>query len=880
MEEYDLAIETFRRLLDISVDALKIDRAFFQTGESYFALAEYGQARSWYGKLVDKYDFSALSEKELQAMKTQRLRGLVKETTRELVAKAQIRIGDAYTNEKQVEAAIAAYSLVPTRYPQEDLLVQKSFDNMANMALEQQGVEMGIAVLQQGIEQVEDPYFRGRAQLKIAKILYVEERYQEAIEAYRIYEKAYGDRAAVIGVTLDQINFLVAEAYRELARIQDSLGPLAKAKQLYESIIEDYPESLHIAESYYGLGQAQYGLGEIVAASQTFAATVEKYPLFPVAPYALNWQARLIFASGDGATAIALYQRLIDEYPESVLVDQAWKDMGLVYKQSGNVDAAINAFSQVSQEASSWTKIQAEAGDMLLAAGRMDEIITRFNLQGAIKVATETDDHETLAELYYIKGRMARERQDHEGEIEHLSVALENSKNAQLNAYLLFFRGLAYYQQANRADASGDTSVGSGYFEASVEDLEKLLTTAVALDMRGVAYRTRGVGLTRLGRSAEAVSTYKILIDAAPTLTERIEFELMLMELYYDQGKLEETEAAAKALITSGDGAGERSYFVLVSLLLEQERYNEVLTVIDKALGQYPKTANRATLMSVRARSLFFLERYEEAVRAFNLFINAYPDHRDLPSTFYQLGYCYEILGQYERAAAAFGVVSGRFAADDLAAEALYHSGENLYNASKFKEALAAYLKLSEQYPQEEIVEKALYSASWTYMDMQQEQASIATMQDLVDTHASSNYARYAQFSIGDYYYSKKEFKRAKAAYEKVIEAYGGTEEAEKALILLGDLSEDLASRAYDEVFIEFDRGNYAYAVNGFEQVFAKYPTSYSALAALANKGVALEHLGDNVGARGSYQKVIEVAADNPDHVSIVEFVKLRLGNL
>lgn len=38
MEEYDLAIETFRRLLDISVDALKIDRAFFQTGESYFAL--------------------------------------------------------------------------------------------------------------------------------------------------------------------------------------------------------------------------------------------------------------------------------------------------------------------------------------------------------------------------------------------------------------------------------------------------------------------------------------------------------------------------------------------------------------------------------------------------------------------------------------------------------------------------------------------------------------------------------------------------------------------------------------------------------------------------------------------------------------------------
>ena len=51
-------------------------------------------------------------------------------------------------------------------------------------------------------------------------------------------------------------------------------------------------------------------------------------------------------------------------------------------------------------------------------------------------------------------------------------------------------------------------------------------------------------------------------------------------------------------------------------------------------------------------------------------------------------------------------------------------------------------------------------------------------------------------------------------------------------------------------------------------------------MAGLANKGVALEHLGDSEDARQTYEKVLEIAADSPDNTNIVEFVKLRLGNL
>jgi len=888
MGEYAQAIETFGRLLGISTDALKTDRALFQTGESYFALGEYAQARSWYKRLVDKYDFSALSEKELQEMKTQRLRGLVQETTRELVAKAQIRIADAYAAEKRVDDAIAAYSLVPVRYPQEDLLVQKSFDNMAAMVLEQQGVDAGIAVLRQAIEQVEDPLFRGRAQLKIAKTLFAERLYRDAIDEYSVYKKGYGDRAGAIGVTLDQVDFLMAEAHRELARDQEADRNFRRARELYQNVLDGYPQSPRAPEAYYGLGHAHYGLGETAAAIPLFAAVVEKYPRAPVAPYALDWQARLTFSMGESEEAVGLYQRLTDDYPGSALENQAWKDKGLLFKQMGRLEEAIDAFSRVGRDSQAWAKVQAEAGDLLLAAGRGEEIVERFDLEGAIQVEAERGDTETLAELHYIKGRIAREGMDYRGEVEHLSAALENSGNERLRAFALFFRGLAYYSLGTGADAAGDTLTGSEYFQVSVDDLERLLQTDPAADLRAVAYRTRGVALTRLGRSADAVNTYKILIAAAPTAEERSEFELMLMELYYDQGQLEQTEEAARGLIAAevaaGDSAGkaikERAYFVLVSLLLEQERYEEALTAARQALQRYPQSANRATLLSVSARSLFFLERYEEAIRAFDRFIAAYPEHPDLPSAYYQLGYCHEILGQYERAAGAFRILANRYPDDALTPDALYRCGENLYNGSKFQDALEVYLELSREFPQTAFAEKALYSASWTYMDLDQEQASIAAMERLVDEYPGSDYARYAQFSIGDYYYSKKEFERAQEAYRRVIEAHPGTQEAQKAAGLLVDIDEDLASREYDEVFVEFDRGNYAAAADGFERIYARYPRSYSALAALANKGVALEHLGNSGEARQTYEKVLEMAADNPDDANIVEFVKLRLNNL
>ena len=886
--KYRETINAFARLLEVSEDALKRDRAIFQTAESYMALGDRQEARIWYGKLVDSYDFSSLSGKELNKMKAQRLRGLVQETTRELVAKAQIRIADSYAEEGDIDNAIAAYSLVPERYPQESLLTQKSFDNMAKMVLERQGVDAGIRVLRQAQEQVEDRYFRGRVQLRMAGVLYRAERYREAIDEYNIYRRAYGDLALTIGVGLDQILFSVGDAYRELAREENAPVNYRLASESYVALLSDYPNSPRAAEAHYGLGHAFFGLGQLDSSRVQFDTAVAEHPGSSVAPHALNWQARVAFIESDHAKALSLYQELINRYPESNLIDQAWKDLGLVHKVLGQLDLAIEAFSMVGESYEGWTNVQTEAGDLLLAAGRVDEIETRMDLEGALKKADAAGNREGMAELHYILGRVARERAQHAQEIDHFTQAVTNSANPTVISFSRFFRGLAHYQMGAAQDAAGDTLKGSEHFVDSVADLDVVLEGEVSPEMKSVAYRTRGVALTRLGRSNDAIQAYEALIGAARSSEERIEFELMLMELYYDLGQLQATEGAARRLIgTKGQGEQlggfstvERAYFVLVSLLLEQERYEESYKAATDALRRFPKGANAPTLMLVSARALFFMEKYAAAAQAFNRFIAGNPDSPEVSSAYFQLGMCGEILGDYEAAAQAFRTLAERFPADALVPEALYRAGESLYNSSQFEQALGVYLDVVERFPVSEQARKALYSASWTYMDMDQKQASIASMERLVASYPESGYARYAQFSIGDYYYSNKEYEKAQVAYQKVTALFPETQEAGKAESLLADLAEDLASLEYDRVFADFDQGNYAAAVRGFDSIYESFPESYSALAALANKGVALEHLGNSEKARRTYEQVLTVAADKPENGDIAKFAQLRLENL
>ena len=890
LAEYPEAIEAFRRVLDVSEDVIRRDRSVFQIAESYVHLGDRDLAVEWYQRLVDTYDFTVLSEKELEAMKALKIRGVVKETTRELVAKAQIRIGDVWAEQGKVKEAIEAYSLVPQRYPQEQLLVEQAYTRGAGLILERRGLDPGIRAYRQALENVDRKEFKATIQLQIARELFDAGRYREALEAYHVYMKAYGDVARIIGFDIDKVLFKIAEAYRHLGiglLKEDSKGAteaLERSLATYDTLLARFGETPLRPDARFGMAISHHALGHTDRALELFLEVARAYPDHPAAPSALLQAGRNQYTSGAYEEAASTYRALIERYSDFERIDRVYAELGMTYKAMGHIEQAVAALRRVRRSAPAWVKVRAEIGEILTSAGRYDEALE--GLDEAIAAGEGTP--EVVAELRYIKGKIAYSKKNYPQAVPELTEALEYSSNEQLKVSARFMRGLAYYEMGKDYDAEGEGGKAVRYYERSTEDLQGVLRSDPTPKMRDIAYRTLGTAMIRLGRSEETIQTYSALIASVKSPEERAVFELLLMELYYDQRRFEEAISAARSLVAlsfedtneAGYFRKERAYSVLSGALLELKKYEEAVAAGKEGLERYPDSGESAALAFTIGLAYYGLEDYERAARNFEEYIRRFPKERNVLFGYYYAGQSYQILGEYEKAADAFRRIVRAFPTSAQAPEALFLCGENLYNALQFDASRSTFEELLERYPDSAFADDALYSLAWIYFDLNQMDTGLKSMETLASRFPQSPHASRALYTIGDYYYSVKKYAQAKEAYRKVIRTYSESEEAAKAAQLIPELDEEMASRLYDKAFSAFERRDYTLAVEGFQAVLDRFPNTYAALSALANMAVAWEHLGDRKRAKKLYDKVIAIGAGDESKADVVRFAKLRLEHL
>lgn len=891
MKEFRHAIEAFGRVRQLSGDAVRVDRSIFQSAEAHDALGEYPEAIAQYQALVDKYDFSKLSQKDLGDMEAAKLRGVVEETRRELVAKAQLKIGDIYAAQGEVDQAIAAYSLVPQRYAQEQFLVEQAYTRMAELVLERRGLDEGIRAYEQAVQSVDHKEFQATARLQIARLLFEAGRFAQSIEAYQVYDKGYGDVARQVGFTHDKVLFKVAEAYRELGReaLDKHEEPAAQAAfgtalAHYDSLLSWRAGSPLIPDTRFGQGLCHQGLGQVAAALDLFQGVVRQYPDHPVAPNALLQIARLHYQGGDKDLAVETYRQLLIAYPQVAFRDEVYIELGVAHKSMGQVDEAMAAFQQVSRGSHSWVKVQVEIGDMLTASGRYAE--AQEALDEAI--ARAAGDAETLASLRYIKGKIAYSQKKFGEAIALLGEAIAGAGDAQIIASGCFLRGLVHYEVSRLQDAAGDSAAGMRHSEAAAQDLRQTLDADLPAKMKNIAYRTLGTTMTRLGRSAETIRYYKELIANTPEVQERVGFQLLLMEIYYDQHQFDEAVQAARQLIRESFADSdemsyflkERAYSILSSVELERENYPQALAAAQEGLTRYPRSGESASMAFVVGLTQYLLQEYAAASAGFARYIEQFPDDRRAAEGHYYAGLSQQILGEYAAAAGWFHRLADRFAGSPLAAEGLFLSGENFYNALQFQQAYDAQAELLRRYPDSEYADDALYSAAWALFELKRLEEGVGQMRQLVSRFPDSPHAPRAQYTIGDSYYSDRNYRPAQEAYRQVVALFPKSPEAVRAAPLVAELEEQQANLLYEQAVAKYQQSDYQEAIRLYQSVAEQFPGTYSAFAALGNMGVALEELGDARRAAQTYRDVIAKVGADSTFQEVAEFARARLKHL
>lgn len=889
MGESTKTIESFHRVLRLSQDAVRIDRALFQIGEAYLGLDSLREARAWYQRLVDKYDFSAFSEKDLLAMQTAKIRGVVQETTRELVAKAQIKIGDTYAQSQEVDAAIAAYQLVPERYPQEQDLVEQSYTRLAALVLQVRGLDAGIREYEQAIRRSERKEFQATAQLQIARLLYEAGRYEGAADAYQVYWLGYSNVARIVGFTRDKVLFKLGECHRQLGTELAATEPV-KAREVLARALGEYDSTLTYAgtalaaDAIFGRGAALLAAGQSDSARIEFERVVDAFPAHPAVPMALFQIARLQHAAGQLPEAAIAYQRVLQVHPETSLADETHMELGVVYKALNQADAALLQYQQVSRGSPNWVKVQVEIGDLLTGAGRYAEAQER--LSEALGEAA--GDPEALGALLYLRGRIAYSQNRYAEAVPAFTEALNISPGEQVASSARFLRALSSYHLGKLADAAGDSAAGGEYCRRVLSDLELVLEEGITPKMRNVAYRTLGTAATRLGRADQTARYYSELIARTETPEERASFLLMLTELYYDQGRFEETSASAQRLIAErfedNDELGyylkERAYSVLASAELQRQQYEPALAAATKGLEEYPHSGESPSLAFAIGLSQYFLKDYPAAAASFERYVGRFPADARAVEGMYYAGQCWQIIGNYQVAAEHFLRVVHTFPRSAYVPEALFLAGENLYNAYQFEQALQAYNRILEEFPTAEYADDAAYSSAWALFELKRMDEGVARMELLVKRYPESMHAPKAQFTVGDYYYNIREYQKAKDAYGALVTRSPSSAEAPRARALVVELDEQIANQIYEEAVARYQAQDFRGAVAGFERIEAEYPQTPTALAALSNMGVALEELGEHSRAEAAYHEVLTRAGEDPAQQAVVEFAKARLAHL
>ncbi len=152
-------------------------------------------------------------------------------------------------------------------------------------------------------------------QLTMAKMNYGSGKLEEAKQGFQTVKTQFSGNVA-------------GEAQYFLGRIDFEQGDYPAAENEFSTYLKDYSvDNALDAASLSGLAAAQEAQGKLDQALETYTKVADKYSSVAFAPQALQNVARLAQKLDQPDKAKQALQRIVDNYPESMSVQQARKDL-------------------------------------------------------------------------------------------------------------------------------------------------------------------------------------------------------------------------------------------------------------------------------------------------------------------------------------------------------------------------------------------------------------------------------------------------------------------------------------------------------------------------------------------------------------------------
>jgi TolA-binding protein len=516
----------------------------------------------------------------------------------------------------------------------------------------------------------------------VAESLLVEQKYPEAVTAYRALRTDYPEHPLSRRASFRHgIALYLTKAYR------DSIAAL-------DDFLATEPPAESAAEAQYWKGRSLVALEDLAAARDAFAAAMAADANWREADETLLWWGYTLRQTDNTAEALRRWTELRERFPESKHVPSSWRQSAETYMAAEEHEQAAAAFQkflatnpdepQKSLARFDLARSQVALGQSAQAVSTLETLLKEnpdfdqgpfvyyelaWSYRDVGKVPESTAAFEKLAELYpdseYAGEAMFHVAEQHytdkkfEPAAEMYLAALKKAERPEVKERAAYKLGLCSYQL--------------GRFEQAAEQFGSYTVLFPQGEFAAVSYYLEGDSLFELGKYKEAIPPLSTAVEAfrrrGPAASTASD-QRALLRLIQAQAEIEPVDWAKNLELSElylttfpqGDYVGEVLYQKAFAL--------QETDKLDEAKTTYLKVAD-ATQREVAARAFFmhgqllFAEKdHQEAVRSFfrAAYVYNYPKWQAL--SLFEAGRCFEVLRKPDQAKKVYEELITKFAED------------------------------------------------------------------------------------------------------------------------------------------------------------------------------------------------------------------------
>ncbi len=571
-------------------------------------------------------------------------------------------------------------------------------------------------------------------------------------------------------------------ALQQQAVCRYDLGDYAGAGKLYRALESRFPESDLIGTAKLAAGKCHYLEGDDPAAveclRQAQAAGGE------ASAEASHWLTRALIRLEQPAEALATVEAALAAGPNTetsitLAMDRADVLLSITDRRGDAIEAYANIANQHVQHAiapearylaAHSAFAQADYPTAKKQSGQFLQNFPEHNLTPDvlnIRAETELQLGETTAAAEKFRQLIDRypESEEHANWTVRLAVAYALAQQWPEIIEFLEPRWNTLPEGPLRAEAGlllGKACQATGASEQAVDVLGQVASSTPAWEQADDVLLQLAAARLALGDSAQAKSTYRLLLDTKPH-SELLPVALLaLARLQSNTGEDQNAKNSLDQLLTAHPQheAARQGYLMRANVLHKLDQPAAALKDVDAFLKTNPDRDAMSNAIYLRGLSQASLKQYGNAEQTYRSILKQHPKFAAADQVLYELAWARHDGGQGD-ATALFRQLAENYPTSPLAAECWYRVGESQYAADDAHAAIHSFSQAEAKATTNQLREKAIHKQSWSHFHQGNHDQAKAGFGRQVEAFPDGNLVADARLMIAEANFQSKNYPEA-----------------------------------------------------------------------------------------------------------------------